>query len=57
MLKRIFDQRTSWQSDNNVVCAVANAIRNSDAWMNGVLISAVDRDEFTMFRERERWYG
>ena len=55
-LKRIFDQRTSWRSDDDVACGVANAVRDSDAWMNGVLVPAVDRNEFTTFRERERWY-
>lgn len=55
-LRRTFDQRTSWRSDDDVKCAVANAVRDPDAWMNGVLIPTVDRDEFATFRERERWY-
>ena len=55
-LKRIFDQRTSWRSNDDIECAVANAVRDSDAWMNGVLVPAVDRDEYTTFRERESGY-
>lgn len=55
-MKRIFDQRTSRRTDDDVECAVANAVRDPDAWLNGVLVPAVDRDEFRTFRERERWY-
>lgn len=30
-LKRIFDQRTSWRTDDDVECAVANAVRSADS--------------------------
>lgn len=55
-LRRVFDQRTSWRTDDEVACAVANVVRSADDWMNGVLLPDVSRSAFDAFRERERWY-
>lgn len=55
-LKRVFDQRTSRRTDDDVECAVANVVRSADSWTNGVLLPDVSRAEFDEFRERERWY-
>lgn len=55
-LKRVFDQRTSWRTDDNIECAVANAVRSDDSWMNGIFLPDISRSEFNTFRERERWY-
>lgn len=55
-LKRVFDQRTSRRTNDDVECAVANVVRSDNSWMNGVLLPDVTRAEFDEFRERERWY-
>ncbi|MES3517212.1 MAG: hypothetical protein PPP58_06060 [Natronomonas sp.] len=55
-LCRIFNQQTSWRSDDETACAVANAVRDDDAWLNGIVIPDIRRAEFRKFRERERWY-
>lgn len=55
-LKRVFDQRTSRRTDDEVECAVANVVRAAGSWTNGVLLPDVGRREFETFRERERWY-
>ena len=54
--RRVFDQRTSRRTDDDVECAVANVVRSQESWANGVLIPDVTRAEFEEFRERERWY-
>lgn len=54
--RRVFDQRTSRRTDDDVECAVANVVRSADSWTNGVLLPDVTRAEFEEFRERERWY-
>ena len=55
-LRRVFNQRTSRRTDDEVRCAVANVVRSSESWTNGVVLPDVSRDEFETFRERERWY-
>ena len=55
-LQRVFDQRTSRRTDDDVECAVANVVRAADSWTNGVMLPDVTRAEFDEFRERERWY-
>lgn len=54
--RRVFDQRTSRRTDDDIECAVVNAVRSPGFWMNGVLLPDVTRAEFEEFRERERWY-
>lgn len=55
-LKRVFNQRTSWRTEDDIVCGVANVVRAADSWINGVLLPDLTRSEFRAFRERERWY-
>lgn len=55
-LRRVFDQRTSWRTDDGLACAVASVVRSAVDWMDGVLLPDVSRSAFDAFRERERWY-
>lgn len=54
--RRVLDQRTSRRTDDDVECAVANAVRSPESWTNGVLLPDLTRREFEQFRDRERWY-
>lgn len=54
--KRTFNQEASWREVNGRERGVLNVERADGGWFNAILLPDLDREEFRMYRERERGY-
>jgi len=54
--ERLCNQTASWRGTDAGQRGVLNVVRTDGAWCNGLLVTDLDRDEFTAFKDRERGY-